>query len=123
MLRRARMDSFDPPLRKRAPSAYGARTCFEPPVDVYRVDAGWLCKFDLAGVALDDVEVRVEGSSLVVSGVRRDRCTTGMRAWSLEIAYSRFERAVRLPCDLTRADIACESRDGLLLVVVRQHGG
>jgi HSP20 family molecular chaperone IbpA len=34
----------------------------------------------------------------------------------MEIAYSDFERSLELPCDLGRADITTEYRDGILLV-------
>jgi HSP20 family protein len=37
----------------------------------------------------------------------------------MEIAYSRFERSVELPCNLDRADITTEYRDGMLLVRIR----
>jgi HSP20 family molecular chaperone IbpA len=36
----------------------------------------------------------------------------------LEIAYSRFERSLDLPCNLQRAAIATDYRDGMLLVHV-----
>jgi len=44
----------------------------------------------------------------------------------MEIPYSRFERALDLPCALEAADITTTYRDGLLLVRVtpsREGGG
>jgi HSP20 family molecular chaperone IbpA len=68
-------------------------------------------------MAREEVEVRTCQRRLIVSGVRRDRhAHAGMRAYSLEISYSRFERAVELPCELEGADVRCEFRDGMLLV-------
>jgi HSP20 family protein len=45
---------------------------WEPPVDVYRATWGWLLKFDLAGVRMEDVHVHISKRSVTVSGVRRD---------------------------------------------------
>jgi HSP20 family molecular chaperone IbpA len=36
----------------------------------------------------------------------------------MEIAYNRFERTIELPCDLARAQITVECRDGMLLLRV-----
>lgn len=94
---------------------------WRPAVDVYRDPGTWLCKFDLAGVERDDVELCVHGRRLVVTGVRRDRTLcAGRRAYSLEIAYHRFERTVELPCALEEAEISCVFRDGMLLVTITE---
>jgi len=54
----------------------GAEACqgapWSPSMDVYRSPAGWLVKFDLAGVRAEDIELDVLGSRMVVRGVRRD---------------------------------------------------
>ncbi len=99
----------------------GATACKDnlwcPAADVYRNRHGWLVKFDLAGVRPEDIDLEVSGHRMTVRGVRRD-CTTheGCSYYRLEIAYSRFERSLELPCDLERADITTEYRDGMLLV-------
>jgi HSP20 family molecular chaperone IbpA len=100
-----------------------AQGCWRPAVDVYRQPDGWLCKFDLAGVAPEDVEVRACGHRLKVAGVRRDRTIgSGCEAWSMEIAYHRFERMVELPCDLQHCRIRCAMEHGMLLVSVAEDG-
>lgn len=96
---------------------------WRPSVDLYRSPRGWLMKFELAGVSLDDISIQAQGSRLKVSGHRRDWSVQD--EWShdtLEIAYSRFERTIELPCDLERAAIATEYRDGLLLIYVKPEG-
>lgn len=105
-------------LLASSPDACG-QGCWRPAVDVYRQEGGWLCKFDLAGVAPADVEVRVRGHRLEVAGMRRDRVVgAGRAAWSLEIAYHRFERTVELPCDLQYCRVHCEFDAGMLLVTI-----
>jgi len=43
-----------------------------PPVDVYRTNRGWILKFDLAGVQVEDVRITVRGRRITIDGVRRD---------------------------------------------------
>ena len=92
---------------------------WRPPVDVYRKGNTWLLKFDLAGVRAEDVRVRLGGSRVTVSGVRKDWVVEdGYHYHSMEISYNRFERAVELPGNLSGAGYSLEARDGLLLVRV-----
>ena len=71
---------------------------WQPRADVYRTHDGWLVKFELAGVRLDEIRLATEASMLIVHGTRRDEhCHSGMGCHCLEIAYSSFQRAVELP--------------------------
>ena len=92
---------------------------WQPAVDIYRTPEGWKIKFDLAGVRPEDIEIHVinDKNKMIVRGVRRDSVIT--QGWSyhqLEITYSRFERILTIPCDLTKADIRVEAIEGWLLV-------
>ena len=99
---------------------------WRPNMDVYRTSDGWLVKFELAGVCAADIDLQVLSGRMTVRGVRRDSVLEAARKsggpspvhYRMEIGYSRFERNVELPCDLKRAEITTEYRDGLLLVRV-----
>jgi HSP20 family protein len=92
---------------------------WRPSVDVYRGAKEWFLKFDLAGVRAGDLSISVEGSTITVRGVRRDwALERGWRCHSMEISYSRFERAVQLPIALDRATITAEHHEGMLIVRV-----
>jgi HSP20 family protein len=96
---------------------------WSPPVDIYQMRDGWLIKFELAGVARDDLELTVAGRRLVLRGRRRDWCVEEGPAccsYSMEITYSEFRRAVELPCELEEMQIATDYRDGMLLVRLRE---
>ena len=96
-----------------------ARVHWSPPVDIYRIRDGWLVKFDLAGVARSDLELTVAGQRLMVRGRRRDWCVeqgVACSTYSMEIAYSEFERSVTLPADVEDMRITSDYRDGMLLV-------
>jgi len=94
-----------------------------PSADIYRSHGGWLIKLDLAGVCEDDVTVAASGNQLTVSGCRRDPIVAAdWSHYSMEIAYSRFERILELPCKLDLADLRIELREGMLLIHVIPRG-
>ena len=102
----------------------GARQveAWQPAVDIYKTRCGWLLKFDLAGVRLDDVQVHVSRRAVTVAGVRRDRLEeAGCRHYSMEITYSRFSRTVELPEEVQGSDMSMEYRDGILQVRIDAH--
>ncbi|MBC8167634.1 MAG: Hsp20/alpha crystallin family protein [Bryobacteraceae bacterium] len=95
---------------------------WSPAVDIYRTVNGWILKFDLAGVRLEDVHVHFGKRCVKLSGVRRDSmledfCTH----YSMEITYSRFERTVDLPEDLDAVKSRLEYQDGILLVRITRR--
>ena len=92
---------------------------WEPAADIYRTPGGWIIKFDLAGVSPDDLEVLIADDKLIVRGVRRDSfINEGWSYYQLEITYSRFERAISIPCNWTKACVTSECREGWLVVNV-----
>jgi HSP20 family protein len=102
-------------------AASATRAGWQPFADVYRTPDGWLVKFDLAGVRPEDTQVGVRGRELWVRGTRRDWCVDeGCRHYTMEIAYSEFERSVTLPIDLEHARLSTEHRHGMLLVRIQE---
>lgn len=96
---------------------------WKPAVDVYRTSWGWILKFDLAGVRMEDVHVHVTKRHVTVSGSRRDYMVEeGCRHYSMEISYSRFQRTIELPDDVNRENLRMDYRDGILLVQIRTKG-
>ena len=92
---------------------------WQPAVDLYRCTAGWLLKFELAGVHEEDVHVAANSRGITVSGIRRDfRQFESRETHLMEIAYSRFERVVALPEAIEDAQLHAELRDGMLFVRV-----
>jgi HSP20 family molecular chaperone IbpA len=96
---------------------------WRPSADVCRTRSGWLLKFDLAGVGLEDVTVSVRGRQVHIIGHRRDLILEeGFSHYSMEISYSRFERTIEMPCNLESARVSLEARDGFLLVRMVNEG-
>jgi HSP20 family protein len=94
----------------------------QPRADIYRTPRGWVIKFDLAGVRSQDVQVKVEGPLVQVSGIRRDWIVEeGWCHYTLEISYSRFQRVIKLPRHLEGSRVATECREGMLLVHILEE--
>ena len=88
-----------------------------PAADVYRTKWGWILKFDLAGVRLEDIHVHVSKRAVTVDGIRRDYMVEeGCSHYSMEITYSPFRRTIELPDDLSSAQFRMDYRDGILFV-------
>jgi HSP20 family protein len=88
-----------------------------PAADIYRRGDGWIVKIDLAGVKPDEIEISIEGSTLRVTGRRRDTLYgEGVAYHQLEITYSRFEKILRFPCSIDGAALRRDYSDGLLIL-------
>jgi HSP20 family protein len=93
------------------------RPVWQPAVDAYQTERGWLLKYELAGVSPDQVEVLLSDRSITVRGERRDvRLAGGGQSYCMEISYNRFERTLELPCEVKTMDLATQYRDGMLFV-------
>lgn len=92
---------------------------WQPCADIYRSAQGWLIKLDLAGVRREDVSIEISGTRLTVRGCRRDLLAGhDWNPYSMEIAYTRFERSLELGGGLQHAQIDVEMSDGMLLIYV-----
>ena len=100
------------------------KTDWLPATDIYRAPWGWLLKFDIAGVRLGDVDVRVNRNTVAVSGIRRDYTVEeGCCHYSMEITYSRFQRTIELPDNLSGSQFRMDYRDGILFVRIKREKG
>lgn len=107
---------FFTPAQRRA-----RRPTWEPPVDVLEAEGELSIVVALPGVAEDQVEVIVDGRSLVVAGQRQIPASRNCRILRLEIPHGQFERRIDLP--LGRYEInRRELLHGCLVLVVRKLG-
>ena len=84
------------------------------PVEQYAEEGAFVIRADLPGIDPDkDVEVKVEGDMLTVSGQRRETEQTKQHS---EVRYGSFTRSIRLPRG-SRADQVTATYDSGVLVV------
>ncbi|MDQ3798868.1 MAG: Hsp20/alpha crystallin family protein [Acidobacteriota bacterium] len=93
-----------------------------PAADVYNTPDGWIVKIELAGVSAEDLEIEIEGNTLYIAGIRRDKtCSgSGVSYHQMEITYSRFEKTLQFPGMIDGAKLEHDYKDGLLFVYLKK---
>ncbi len=92
-----------------------------PSADVYQTHDGWVVKVELAGVSSDEIEIKIEGTTLTIAGCRRDTFYAESLSYhQLEITYSRYEKTLSFPCPIEGSQIERHYRDGLLILHLRR---
>ncbi len=92
---------------------------FVPPADVIETPDTVLIRMELSGVALEDVEVFVEGNTVVVAGEkRRDASSADASFLCLERAFGKFHRAFEMAGCLNMGQVAASLREGILVIAV-----
>lgn len=90
---------------------------WKPRCDVLETDTEVLVIADIAGVPSGKVDVRVEGTVLIISGVRPEPEAASDRAYfQMEISYGLFERTIPLPARVDAVSARASYEDGFLQV-------
>lgn len=103
--------------------SHGRTPSWKPPVNVVETDESLWVISALAGVTVDQVNVRIEGREVVIAGERPlpKCCNDGeLKIW--EIPLGRFERRLTLvgtDNPLLVGEISFQ--DGLLIIQLRKH--
>lgn len=86
-----------------------------PAVDISETPQAYLIKAELAGVKREDIQVKVEGGQLRLSGERTfEKEEKDKKQHRVERFYGSFSRSFSLPDDADEAQIKAEYRDGVL---------
>ncbi len=92
---------------------------FVPPADVIETPDALVIRMELSGVVLEDVEVFVEGNTIVVAGEkRRDGSCADASFLCLERAFGKFHRAFEMTGCLNMGKAAAVLGEGILVVSV-----
>ena len=94
------------------------RRAFSPRVDIYYCGdpPKAVVRVDLAGVALEDVNLEIRGRVLVISGERKADDTEGRVYQQLEVEQGPFQREVQLGADVIADQSRATYEDGILRV-------
>ena len=104
-------------------SSPGRAPSWEPPVNIIETDDSLWVISAIPGVSAEQVQVRIEGSELLITGHRPlpKCCTDGdLKIW--EIPLGRFERRLRVIAGehpLFLGEITLH--EGLLIIQLRKH--
>lgn len=90
-----------------------------PPIDLRYTDESVELWVDLPGMAKEDVEIRVEGNMLAISGTRTLGIAESGEAWHRsERPAGRFERKLMLPSEVDASKADATYANGVLHVTV-----
>ncbi len=90
---------------------------FSPSMDVYETETSVVVVMELAGVRKENLEVHLDGGTLLVRGERMETCRTAkLRLFRMEIMYGRFERRVSLPAGVVSHGVQAAFEHGVLSI-------
>jgi HSP20 family protein len=98
---------------------FGPRQVWNPAMNVYREGGDLTVELALPGVDKKDIEVRLEGENLTISGqTKREEEVRQQDMYRREIFSGSFSRSIRLPAGVQAEQIKAECKDGVLKVRV-----
>ncbi len=132
------MSDFEQHIQERMSRAYErvfgspanpgfGRPYMEPPVDIYHTDTEVVVLMEIAGIPEEEIELEVEGRSMVVRGRRKPLSGRPNRVYSqMEITHGAFQRDLLLPSEVNAEAAKAVYKDGILeitLPITKPHGG
>lgn len=94
------------------------RRSFRPEVDLYETEDHLVLTAALPGMNREDVDVKIQGDAIQISGERRSHLPADEKAevhWS-QSSYGRFDLRYTLPVEVKSEEAKATYRDGLLEV-------
>ena len=85
-----------------------------PAVDVFEDSAGITLLADMPGVAKDQLELKIEGDTLLIEGGVQALTPDGLEAVYAEVRIPRYRRSFTLSRELDTARIEANLKDGVL---------
>lgn len=90
---------------------------FLPKVEIKETKKGYLVLAELPGLSEDDIELSLDGNSLVLQGERRDEKVEDEEGrWRSEMSYGRFYRSIPLGDDVDNETISARYDKGILKI-------
>ena len=89
-----------------------------PEVSVFENDKLYTVTLDIPGVEKKDVNIEVEGSSLIVSGKREDANEKDMSLYYSQTRYGNFSRTFNLPEEISVEKINAKYKNGTLVLTL-----
>jgi HSP20 family protein len=104
-------------LRGRLADPALASGTWTPLADVYETAEGFVVQLEVPGIAEDDIEVHVDGDTVVVRGQRQPASRSRPDSFHrMERTYGAFSRSFQFPQDVDPDRVTARFKDGLLRV-------
>ena len=93
-----------------------------PPVDIYETGDSLVLKAELPGINPDDVEIRVEDSTLYLKGERKfEKEVKEENLHRVERSYGTFTRSFALPNSIDADKVKAEYQNGILTLTMAKR--
>ena len=102
--------------RKESNGSESAESALRPAVDIFENDAGITLQADMPGVSKDRLNVRVEGTNLLVEGEIEISRQEQMQALYADVRSATYRRSFLLSNELEASKIDANLKDGVLTV-------
>jgi HSP20 family protein len=90
-----------------------------PAVDISEREDDLLVRAELPGMTADDIDIEVEGHSLMIRGEKKDETEeSGERYHYVERRSGSFQRMIQLPNEVDAEKIDASYKDGVLTVTL-----
>lgn len=99
---------------QQAQEAQQAQRAVVPAVDVFEDASGITLLADMPGVSKDELELKIEGESLLIEGRVQARTPDAMEAVYAELRAPRYRRVFVLSRELDTTRIDANLKDGVL---------
>lgn len=97
----------------------GPEMGWTPRADVHENDNTFVVQLDLPGVEKDNVKVKFEDDTLVVSGERKHESTADEKNFHrVERVYGSFTRSISVPKDVDSEKISASFKNGVLEITL-----
>jgi len=107
------------PFREIAPSWAATPQTFNPAFEVKETPEAFMFKADLPGIKDKDLEVKLTGNRLAISGNREEeKQNKGETFYTYERSYGSFLRTFTLPDGIDGDHVQAELKEGVLTVAV-----
>jgi HSP20 family protein len=92
---------------------------FAPDLDIHETDQGLEIAVELPGLSEDDIDLRIEGDQLILSGEKRDeRQQAQGNRHTAERVWGRFQRSLRLPFTPDQDQVQAHFDRGVLHIAI-----
>lgn len=97
----------------------GPTAMWMPRMDVHETDSAYVVATDLPGMTIEDIDVEVEGSTLMISGERKsEQVSPAGHDAHHERTFGKFQRAFTLPAAVKVDEVDATYANGVLTVTI-----
>ncbi len=93
----------------------------QPAIDVFETDASITLLADMPGVPREQLEIQVEGDSLLIEGQATPQTPPDLEPLWAEVRTPRYRRSFTLSRELDPSRIEANLKDGVLTLRIPKH--